>query len=46
MANDSIGNRRKRLALKGMGLIGFLFFLTKGVMWLSIPALLTCFGTS
>lgn len=35
---------RKRLALKGLGVVGFLFFLAKGLMWLSLPALVTCFG--
>ena len=45
MQTDELGNRRKRLALKGMGFIGALFFLAKGPMWLLVPTLFTCFVT-
>ena len=30
--------------LKRLGLAGFLFFLIKGLLWLSLPALLVLFG--
>ena len=30
--------------LKRLGLAGFLFFLIKGLLWLTIPALLVFFG--
>lgn len=30
--------------LKRMGFYGFMFFLVKGLLWLSVPALLAWFG--
>lgn len=30
--------------LKRLGLAGFLFFLAKGLLWLSVPVLLLYFG--
>jgi hypothetical protein len=32
------------LWLKRFGLVGFLFFLTKGLLWLTLPALLVALG--
>ena len=30
--------------IKRFGVLGFLFFLTKGLMWLALPALLVSLG--
>jgi len=30
--------------LKGLGIVGFLFFLCKGLLWLALPTLLIWFG--
>ncbi len=32
--------------IKRFGVLGFLFFLTKGLMWLALPALLVSLGAS
>ena len=35
---------RGRVWMKRFGVLGFLFFLTKGLMWLALPALLLSLG--
>ena len=35
---------RGRVWIKRFGVLGFLFFLTKGLMWLALPALLVSLG--
>lgn len=44
----SPGKEPNRLALwaKRLGVVGFAFFLIKGLMWLMLPAMLIWFGTS
>lgn len=36
---------RRLLWLKRLGVLGFAFFLAKGLLWLSLPALAVWFGT-
>lgn len=36
--------RRRGMAVKAVGVAGFLFFLAKGLLWLSVPAFFTCFA--
>jgi hypothetical protein len=37
-------DRKPTTWLKRFGVAGFLFFLIKGLLWLSLPALLVFFG--
>jgi len=39
------GNVRLRSWIKKLGFWGFMFFLLKGLLWLSIPALIALFAT-
>lgn len=41
---DSIEHHQHQGWLKKLGLAGFLFFLVKGLLWLSLPAILVFFG--
>lgn len=42
--NESEGRPGWQIWLKRLGLTGFLFFLVKGLLWLTVPALLLYFG--
>lgn len=39
-----LNDRQTTTWLKRFGVAGFLFFLIKGLLWLSLPALLVFFG--
>lgn len=43
---DFLANDKFRKRFKQLGVIAFLFFLIKGLLWLIIPALLIYFGYS
>ncbi len=39
-----LSNEKFRKRIRQLGVIGFLFFFIKGLLWLIIPALLVYFG--
>jgi hypothetical protein len=44
MPSENIGNGRKVRPAKALGVVAFSLFLLKGIAWLSVPVLATCFG--
>ena len=44
LQDDAPAPRNLAVWLRRFGVAGFLFFLVKGLLWLSLPALLVFFG--
>lgn len=46
MTSKRSDNRREQTWLQKLGMLGFLFFLIKGLLWLIVPILLVYLGVN